>query len=257
MISQTETNFFYTDKVLNLAHRGARMQAPENTLPAFRLAAELGADGIELDVQLSKDGALVIMHDFNVDKTTNGHGPVASMTLTELKALDAGSHFSAEFAGTPIPTLQEVFSALGPVLLINVELKSMVLKDNGLEAEVIRVIEDFGLQDRVLLSSFNPFSLMRAYRINPKIKRGLLWATDLPFYLRWLWFKSLTHRDMFHPQWDATTPQMVQKEHALGHLVNVWTCNEPEGMRKMLALGVDAIMTDYPDRLRQVLDEAG
>ncbi len=252
-----ETNLFYTDRILNLAHRGARKQAPENTLPAFRLAAELGADGIELDAQLSKGGTAVVMHDFSVDTTTNGHGLVGEFPLTELKALDAGSHFSPEFAGTPIPTLEEVFAALGPVLLINVELKSDAIRDNGLEAEVIRLIEDFNLQDRVILSSFNPFALNRARRINPRIKRGYLWATNLPLLLRWRLLRRLAHEDMFHPQWDATTAQMVKRAHAQHHLLNVWTTNEPDDMRRMMALGVDAIMTDYPDRLRQVLHATG
>ncbi len=253
--SPGETNLFYSEKILNLAHRGARMQAPENTLPAFRLAAELGADGIELDAQLSKDGVPVIIHDFSLDKTTSGHGAVRDFSLAELKTLDAGSHFSPEFAGTPIPTLEEVFAALGPVLLINVELKSDALRDNGLEAEVIRLIEDFNLQDRVILSSFNPFALNRAYRLNPRIKRGYLWAADLPPVLRWQIFRRLAHEDMFHPQWDTVTAQTVKRAHTKRHPVNVWTTNEPADMRRMIALGVDAIMTDYPDRLRQVLDE--
>ena len=252
-----ETNLFYSEKILNLAHRGARKQAPENTLPAFRLAAELGADGIELDAQLSKDGTAVIIHDFTLDKTTDGHGLVRDFSLAELKALDAGSHFSPEFAGTPIPTLEEVFAALGPVLLINVELKSNALRDNGLEAEVIRLIENFNLQDRVILSSFNPFALNRAYRLNPRIKRGYLWATDLPLLLRWKLFRPLAHEDMFHPQWDTVTAQTVRRAHAKNRPVNVWTTNEPDDMRRMIVLGVDAIMTDYPDRLRQVLDASG
>ncbi len=250
-----ETNLFYADHILNLAHRGARMQAPENTLPAFRLAAELGADGIELDAQLSKDGVAVIMHDFTLDETTNGHGRVSDFTLSELKALDAGSHFSAEFAGTPIPTLEEVFAALGPVLLINVELKTDSLGDKGLEAEVIRLIENFNLQDRTMLSSFNPFALRRAYRINPKIKRGYLWASDLPWLVRSKIFRPLTHADMYHPQWDVLTAEMVKREHARHKLVNIWTCNEENDMRRMIDFGVDTIMTDYPDRLRQVLND--
>lgn len=251
-----EANLFYANHIINLAHRGARMQAPENTLPAFRLAAELGADGIELDAQLSKDGVAVIMHDFTLDETTNGHGLVSDFTLAELKALDAGSHFSAEFAGTPIPTLEEVFAALGPVLLINVELKTDTIVDKGLEAEVIRLIENFNLQDRTMLSSFNPFALMRAYRVNPKIKRGYLWAPDLPWLLRSKILRSIAHADMFHPRWDALTAKIVKHEHNKNRLVNIWTCNEEDDMRRMIDFGVDAIMTDYPGRLQKVLNDA-
>lgn len=255
MPPQSETNLFYASRVLNLGHRGASHDAPENTLPAFRLAAEMGADGVELDAQLSADGEVVVIHDFRVDKTTNGRGPVKTQTLAELKTLDAGSHFHPSFAGTPIPTLQEVFAALGPVLLFNVELKTMALRDEGLEAEVIRLVEDHHLQDRVVLSSFNPFALQRAFRVNPRIKRGLLWDPTLPFYLRWQLFRPLAHPHMFHPQWRAVTPALVEREHRRGMRVNVWTCNDPAAMRRLVAMGVDSIMTDRPDLLKRVLDE--
>src|SRR5512136_697214 len=108
-------------RLLNIAHRGASAAAPQNTLAAFRKAVELGADGVELDVQLSADGAVVVIHDFTVDKTTDGTGRVAAKTLAELKALDAGSRFSPQFAGERIPTLAEVFEAIDGKLLVNVE----------------------------------------------------------------------------------------------------------------------------------------
>jgi glycerophosphoryl diester phosphodiesterase len=250
----TATNDFYADRLLNLAHRGASFDAPENTMPAFRLAREMGADGVELDAQLSKDGEVVILHDFSVDKTTNGRGLVRQKTLAELKLLDAGSHFSSEFAGTRIPTLAELFTELGSTLLYNIELKTTDINNQGLEAEVIRLIEDHQLQQRVMLSSFNPFSLWRARRLNPKIKRGLLWSPNLPLYLRWQLFRSLVQPDMFHPHWQAVTPLLVQKEHQQNHLVNVWTCNEPEDMVDLIRVGVDSIMTDRPDVLKRVLD---
>lgn len=249
------TNLFYADRILNLGHRGASHDAPENTIPAFRLAAQQGADGVELDVQLSKDGETVIIHDFFVDKTTNGRGKVKEKTLAELKALDAGGHFSEQFAGTTIPTLSELFMAMGPVLLYNIELKTTSFNDQGLEVEVIRLIEDYNLQDRAMVSSFNPFALMRAYRINPKIKRGLLWAPNLPFYLRKQLFRNLAKPDMFHPYWEATTLGLVKKEHEQGILVNVWTCNESQAMQRMIKMGVDAIMTDRPDLLKQVFND--
>src|SRR5512136_1224893 len=109
------------DRPLNIGHRGASAAAPQNTLAAFRKAMELGADGVELDVQLSADGAVVVIHDFTVDKATDGTGRVAAKTLAELKALDAGSRFSPQFAGERIPTLAEVFEAIDGKLLVNVE----------------------------------------------------------------------------------------------------------------------------------------
>jgi glycerophosphoryl diester phosphodiesterase len=247
-------NDFYTDRVLNLAHRGASYDAPENTLPAFRLALQMQADGVELDAQLSKDGEVVIIHDFTLDKTTNGHGPVRHKTLAELKNLNAGRHFSADFTDVPIPTLAELFTEIGPALLYNIELKTTSFTDQGLEAEVIRLIEDHNLQHRVMVSSFNPFALGRAYRINPKIKRGLLWSPTLPFYLRWQLFRWLARPDMVHPQWQAVTPTLIEKEHKRGLPVNVWTCNEPTDMANLIQMGVDSIMTDRPDILKRVMD---
>ena len=249
------SNLFYADHVLNLGHRGASYDAPENTMPAFQLAAEMGADGIEFDVQLSKDNEAVIIHDFRVDKTTDGSGLVKTKTLAELKVLDAGSHFNPDFANTPPPTLAELLTTLGPRLLYNIELKTKDYTDQGLEAEVIRLIEDHNLQDHCMLSSFNPFALMRARRINPFIKRGLLWSPDMPFLFRRQLFRPVAKPDMFHPYWEAVTPSMVKKEHARQVLVNVWTCNDPQAMQSLIGMGVDAIMTDRPNLLKQVIDD--
>ena len=251
-----QTNLFYANRTLNLGHRGASHYAPENTLPAFRLAAEMGADGVELDAQLTKDGRIVVIHEVELSHTTNGSGLVTDRTLAELRDLDAGASFSAEFAGTPIPTLEEVFASLGPVLLFNIELKVWTYNDHGLAAEVIRLIEDFNMQDRVILSSFNPFALKRAYQVNPKIKRGFLWRPKLPFFfIRRKWLRFLAHEDMYHPDWESVTPALIEKEHRRGHLLNTWTCDDPAEMRRLIKMGVDSIMTNQPDVLKQVLDE--
>lgn len=248
-------NDFYGDRVLNLAHRGASYDAPENTMPAFQLAAAMGADGVELDAQLCKDGEVVIIHDFSVDKTTDGHGLVRQKRLLELQQLDAGRHFAAEFAGTRIPTLAELFINLGPALLYNIELKTTAFFNSHLEAEVIRLIEDHQLQHRVLISSFNPFALWRAYRLNPRLERALLWAPDLTFYLRWQLFRSLARPTMFNARWQAITPTLIEKERRRGLRVNAWTCNDPAGMRRLIDLGVAGIITDRPDLLKQALED--
>src|SRR5690606_28189003 len=118
-------------QTLVFGHRGAKAYAPMNTIPAFELAAEQGADGIELDVHRSKDGHAVIVHDFTVDETTDGNGTVTEMTLAQLKELDAGSWFGEGFHGVQIPTLDEVFEAVGERLLINVEIKSNMQDTDG------------------------------------------------------------------------------------------------------------------------------
>ncbi|MCL7453535.1 MAG: glycerophosphodiester phosphodiesterase, partial [Anaerolineae bacterium] len=127
----------YPDRPLNFAHRGASHEAPANTLAAFELAAEMGADGIELDVHLSRDGELVVIHDFSLEGTTNGHGRVGDRTLPELKALDAGSWFDPRLAVQRIPTLQEVIDAVAARLLLNIELKSDSWQDHGLAAAAV------------------------------------------------------------------------------------------------------------------------
>jgi glycerophosphoryl diester phosphodiesterase len=144
------------NKPLNVGRRGAMASAPQNTLAAFRKAVELGADGVELDVHLSKDGAVVVMHDFFVDRTTDGAGRVAQKTPAEVKALDAGIKFAPEFAGERIPTLSEVLDVLEGKLLVNVELKAPDhSRDTSLVAPVLEVVRQHGMDKRVLFSSFN------------------------------------------------------------------------------------------------------
>ena len=187
-------------KPLNIAHRGASAVAPQNTLAAFRKAMELGADGVELDVQLSADGAVVVIHDFTVDKTTDGTGRVAEKTLAELEALDAGIRFSPQFAGERIPTLAQVFEALEGKLLVNVELKDFNLRSSALAAPVVEVIREHAMEKRVLFSSFNPFALRAVKRLAPEIPAGLLVAPHLAIYLRRAWLAPLIPHEARHPK---------------------------------------------------------
>ncbi len=240
-------------RVLNLGHRGASHDAPQNTLAAFRLANEYGADGYELDVHLTKDGIPVVIHDFTVDKTTDGTGPVADFTLAELKRLDAGVKFSPRFAGERIPTLAEVFDVLEPHSIVNVELKTKSIGDNGLERATIQLIRERGLQARVILSSFNPFSLLRVRRLAPELKIGLLYAPDLPVHLRKAWFLPLVKPHALHPHYHMVDERYMQWAKRRGYEVNVWTVDDPDDMRRLAALGVNAIITNRPDVLKSVL----
>jgi glycerophosphoryl diester phosphodiesterase len=255
-MSTENLDYLYRGRMLNFAHRGANTQAPANTLSAFRLAAELGADGVELDVQLSKDGEVVVIHDFAVDATTNGSGAVAERTLAELQALDAGSWFDVAFAGEHIPTLQEVMDAVGHRLLLNIEIKlPFTLANTGLEAEVVRLIEDNNLVDRMIISSFHPLALRRVKSLNRHISTGLLYAHDLPIYLRRAWLAPLVPHEARHPDFAMVTPAYVQMMKAGGYRINVWTVDDPGEMRRLLDLGVDAIITNRPDVLRQVMSQ--
>jgi glycerophosphoryl diester phosphodiesterase len=244
------------DRVLNLAHRGASHDAPQNTLAAFRLALEMGADGVELDVQASKDGEAVVIHDFTVDATTDGQGAVKDKTLAELKELDAGSWFDDRFAGQRIPTLQEVIIVLGHQLLLNIELKIKEFGNTDLVAEVVRLIEDHNLVHRAIVSSFNPLALRRVKRLNPRLNTGLLYFFDLPAHLIRALLTFLADPDTLHPEKRLVNQEYMAWARERGYHVNTWTVDEPAEMKRLIALGVDGIITNHPDVLREVLDES-
>jgi glycerophosphoryl diester phosphodiesterase len=238
---------------LNLAHRGASQEAPENTMAAFRLAAELGADGVEFDVQLCEDGEAVVIHSSTLDKTTDGGGQVKDATLAELQELDAGSWFAPQFAGERIPTLAQVLHELGPRLVLNIELKTGTLLSDGLESEVVRLVEDTNLAHHVIISSFNPLALWRVRRLNRFISTGLLYAPSQPRHLRGRWLQPLVRPNALHPRWDMLDQEGVTAAHRKGLKVNPWTCNESDSMLHLVGWGVDAIITDRPDLLYDLL----
>ncbi len=248
-------DFFEHERVLNIAHRGASAAAPANTLAAFEKAIELGADGIEFDVHLSADKVPVVIHDFSVDATTDGSGRVSSLTLAQLEELDAGSYFDPAFASERIPTLEEVLETASERLLLNVELKSMSIRDNGLERIVIDQVERHGLghDNRVLLSSFNPASLRRAKKIAPHIPVGLLYALDLPLPLRRAWLAPLAPHEARHPEHRMVNARYVAWARRHNYRVNVWTVDDPGKMRRLISLGVDSIITNVPDVLQDVI----
>lgn len=245
---------FNSRSVLNFAHRGARKEAPENTLPAFRRAAELGADGIELDVHLSLDRVPVVIHDGRVDKTTDGTGPVARKSLAELRELDAGAWFSTQFAETRIPTLSEVFEEVGRRLLINVELKSGG-SDDSLVANVVDVVRQCGMAGRVMFSSFDLLILRQARKLAPEIPLGYLYvfALSFPMVRGWLARSVLGPHEAHHPHFASVNERYMTWARRHHYRVNVWTVNEIDDIRRMCTLGVDMIMSDYPDRVREVL----
>lgn len=235
-------------QALVFGHRGARAYAPMNTLPSFELAVAQGADGIELDVHRSKDGYPVIVHDFTVDSTTDGSGQVTDMTLVELKALDAGSRFSAAFAGTRIPTLDEVFEAVGQKLFINVEIKSVSLETDGVEQVVADCITRHGMSGRVLISSFNPFTLIRFRAILPDVPIGFLYSAESPQGV----FEALgsVAYEAFHPHYGLITAESITPHLAAGRVINVWTVNDAAQAASLRDLGVTGIITDQPDVIR-------
>lgn len=227
-------------------HRGASGYAPENTIEAFRLAAEMGADGVELDVQMTRDGELVVAHDETVDRVSDGSGRIAEMTLKELKKLRF-NRTHPEYAGAAIPTLGEVFSLLKPTGLdINIELKNSLIDYPGLEKRVIDLAEKEFAAERVIFSSFNHASMLRVKAINPRLVCGLLY--DASLIEPWEYAARLG-MDALHPQYaEVVTPGgNCRRAHEAGIRVHTWTVNEPEMMRKVIGEKADILITNYPD----------
>ena len=232
-------------KIKIIAHRGASGHAPENTMAAFQLAMQQGADGIELDVMLSKDGRLVVIHDDTVDRTTNGTGLVKDMTLAQLQALDVGN-------GAQIPTLEEVLHTFGGRFLINVELKNYATPFDALPRVVAELLNSNGFSRSVIVSTFNPFNLMRFRRLCPKVKLGLLTVPNMADH--WIW--RLVKYDALHPHYEDVDRDLVSKAKARQEEVNVWTVDDPDEIRRLAGLKVDSLITNFPAKAREVLESA-
>jgi glycerophosphoryl diester phosphodiesterase len=229
------------------AHRGASAYAPENTLAAFELAVRQKADGIELDAKLTEDGHVVVIHDQTLERTTNGTGRVSQTSLAGIKTLDAGEHFDSRFKGEPIPTLSDVFEAVGRVSFINVELTNYESPFDPLADKVAAVVKHHNLADRLLFSSFNPVVLRRIHRLLPSVPLGLLalpaGAGALARSVLGRWWVPY---QALHPAMDDITPNLVQTCHRRRHRVHTYTVNQVEPMMTCFNLGVDGIFTDDP-----------
>jgi glycerophosphoryl diester phosphodiesterase len=240
-----------------LGHRGACAHAPENTLEAFQLAFEQGADGIELDAKLSADGEIVVIHDATVDRTTNGHGRVAAHSLADLRALEAGSFFSEKFRGARIPTLNEVFESFGKKGLINVELTNYYAGRDDLAEKVCSLIKRHALQDYIILSSFFGYNLKKAAMLLPDVPRGLL-ALD---GWKGIWARSFGFMfgdyQALHPNIRDVNRQQIQRVHRLERRVHVWTVNSPEEINRLKELEADGIITDDPQAAVSALARGG
>lgn len=228
-----------------IAHRGASAGAPENTLAAFLLALEQGADAIELDVKLTKDEHVVVIHDATVDRTTNGSGKVSGLSLCSIKELDAGSHFSMSYHSEKVPILDEVFDVVGQNLFINIELTNYTTPFDGLVVKVIECIRRHNLGDKVWLSSFYPRNLRIALAIAPELKMGLLaWPGWKGAWSRHIGKKG----DYFaiHPFFRDINEMNIKDFHENNKMVMSWTVNDPADISAMIEIGVDGIFTDHP-----------
>ena len=230
-----------------IAHRGFKAKAPENTMVAFRKALALEIDAIELDVHLSKDKRVVVIHDETLQRTTNGNGLVKDFTYNELKKLDAGSWFSAEFKGEKIPVLEEVFDLLkDSKKILNIELKNSIIEYEDIERMVIDMISKYGFQERIIISSFNHYSLRKVKAIKPEIRTAIL-CNNITFEpLEYL--KKYKANDI-HINALALNKGLLNCCKINGIKLRCFTVNSESDMKKLLQIGVDGIITDYPDIL--------
>lgn len=241
-------------KMMILGHRGSPREAPENTIPSFLMALDRGADGIELDVTLSRDGALFIIHDYTLSRTTDGRGLAARHTLDQLQSLDAGSYFSRQFAGTRIPTLQEVVEALGRKAFIMIEIKTSLVGTNMETADAVAdVIARHDLYKRVVVSSFNPFALTRVRKMDSHIPVGLLHFPLIPSLLQGGSLANMVGPDVLHPHHRLVNRKYMEQARMLGCRVIPWTVNTEEDLDAMMQMGADGVITDYPGKIRKVL----
>jgi glycerophosphoryl diester phosphodiesterase len=233
------------------AHRGASRYAPENTMAAFQKALELGADGIELDVQLSKDHVPVVIHDENIKRTTNGKGFVSEYTVQQLHCFDAGSWFSGQFKGERIPTLEEVLLWIQPTpLLLNIELKNTILPYHGMERLVYDLVEAYNMMDRVIYSSFNHYSLRELQRIHRKNEIAPLYSSGL--YEPWDYVRRCNAKSA-HPHWRTLTTSIIRNFKKHGIKLRPYTVNDQKRMRFFFDNQIEAIITDVPDVAKNVL----
>lgn len=238
--------------MLVIAHRGASQSAPENTLPAIKKAMYDKTDGIEIDVQLTKDKEVVVFHDEWVNRTTNGKGFICDLTYEKLQRLDAGSWFHPKFQGTKIPLLREVLELIqGQPILLNIELKNNLIPYPGLEEKTIQLIKQYHLEEQVLISSFKKESLKRCQQLAPEIKRGLVcWHISEPQKVHTEW-KSLELYSLHLPV--ALVNRKVKLWQALGYKVFPYVVESKDQLKLCVYYQVDGFFTNTPRSCKKML----
>ena len=241
-----------TRKPLVWAHRGASAVRPENTMPAFAEAVKMHADGIELDVQLSKDGRVVVCHDEKINRTSNKKGYVKDYTLAELKKFSFHNGMKA-YAGVRIPTLEEVLELIKDTdMTLNIELKTNKFFYEGIEEKVLAAVGKYGMAHRVIYSCFNHYTILNIMELSPEARTAFLVSDGfigLPDY-------AVSHGvEALHPSKDILKyPHFTEDCNAAGINVNVWTVNSVSDIKKCCEAGVNAVITNYPDRALSVIN---
>lgn len=221
---------------LRIGHRGAKAYEPENTILSFKRALELGVNAVELDVRRTKDGEIVVIHDAEVDRTTNGKGLVSDLTLKEIKELSTEK-------GEKIPTLDEALAFLDRKVKVLIEIKEV-----GIEEKVLEIVKSRGLEDNVIIISFHEDSLKKVREMSGVIKTGLIYVRHKDPIKAALSLKA----QYLLPMYKFVYPSLVKRAHENGLKVIVWTINTPEEAREYARMGVDGIASDRPDILKDL-----
>lgn len=240
------------------AHRGASGYAPENTLPAFLLAVRQGADGVETDIHMTKDGHFVLCHDEEIARTSNGTGKIREMTLEQLRAYDFGGYRSTEYEGTPIPTLEEFLEVVKGLDPINIEIKGPFPEGTDMDAvyrRLYELLDAYGCVEKALFSSFQHSWLRELKERFPMLRTGLLYAGDPKTPEETLRLAREYQADAVHPALHSIDREIVEACRKNGVDVNVWTVDSPEDIALAVSLGVTGIITDVPDRVRAYCEE--
>lgn len=249
-------------KINVISHRGANKYAPQNTIAAFEAADKFGVDGFETDVHFTKDGEIVLCHNYSIDETSDGKGELSNLTLQQLKKYDFGSYFSEKFAGTKIPTLNEYleFIKTTDISVLNIEIKSQKEKNTDIVKLTIDKVKEYGLFDKLLISSFDTDVLINTKKYDENCKTGFLYAPNrnvTPMILSRV--VSMTKRQLYadaiHPYYRFVTKRLVETAHENGIQVNPWTVNNVKDINKLIELDVDSFITDLPNVVTGVLSK--
>jgi glycerophosphoryl diester phosphodiesterase len=239
------------------AHRGASGYAPENTIASVKKALEIGVDRIEIDVQQTSDGIVVLLHDKTLDRTTSGKGKVGKMTFAELKDVKANGNFEPDFPNEAIPTLEQVFQLLDGTTEFVIEIKAGNKIYLGIEDNVAALIKKYKAEKWALVHSFNDRVLKHLHKSHPEIRLQKLFVSYsgglmLDFKLHAVKLSKYDYVEGFGVGKGTVNTKLVDKIHALGKVIHVWTVNKEEDMTEMMGYGVDGLISNYPDKVKKL-----
>jgi len=248
---------------LKIGHRGAAGLAPENTLSSIQMAMDFQMDRIELDLRQTLDGVVVVLHDKTINRTTTGRGQVANMTYNRLRKYSAGSKFSFEYRHERVPSFKEVLELVNGKCKLLLEIKQGSPYHPGIEKNIIKLILEYNASEWCIVQSFND-SVLKNFRKLPELQSNIqkLFVAIVPIAPYYggsqFSYKKIAHYDFaeeFNIKYQNVTPLVVKRIHEMGKKINVWTVNDSFHMEKFTKMGVDGIITNYPDRLNKVLEK--